>query len=317
MFSELPKLLGREFAVGYFLPVAAIAAGAYFALSDFGLAEGIRQLLAKDLWVGVSFAVAATWLLSLVAMAVNRPVIRVLEGYGAINPIQLVRFLQYRSFDKLQQRIDALAAQGGRDSERLRGELEAQFAAGFPSRRDLVLATAFGNTIRAFEDYPRVIYGFDSIEGWDRLVAIVPPPYRELIDAAKTKVDFSVNIWLGALLLAAAYAAMAIAWWRLPSAWYPVLALVIAWLAARAAKASAYEWGVTIKSAIDVFLPELATKMGYRLPAKAAEQRKFWTLLSQMFLYRHAPTFSDLDKYRISTPVRGNPKKRSQGKRGS
>jgi hypothetical protein len=91
-------------------------------------------------------------------------------------------------------------------------------------------------------------------------------------------------------------------------------ALAIAWLAARSARANAYAWGVTIKSAIDVFLPELATKMSYRLPAKASEQRKFWRLLSQVFLYRDAPTFSALDKYRTAPPVRASNERDSKRK---
>ncbi|HEX9812836.1 MAG TPA: hypothetical protein VGA88_12235 [Burkholderiales bacterium] len=314
MFSELPKLLGREFAIGYFLPVLAIAAGGYIGLDHFGLADGIRQFLSKDVWAGTTLAVAVIWLSSLAAMAVNRTVIRVLEGYGTINPIWALRFFQCHAFDRMQREIEAMASIDGDDSVRRRARLEAEFAARYPSRRDLVLATAFGNTIRAFEDYPRVIYGFDSIEGWDRLVAIVPPPYREMIDAAKTKVDFSANIWFGALLLAAGYVGLALAWSRLPSAWYPLAALAIAWLAARSARANAYAWGVTIKSAIDVFLPELATKMSYRLPAKASEQRKFWRLLSQVFLYRDAPTFSALDKYRTAPPVRTSNERNSKRK---
>src|SRR5712692_4078105 len=71
----------------------------------------------------------------------------------------------------------------------------------FPPEEDQLLPTAFGNTIKAFETYPDVMYGFDAIEGWTRLLAVIPKDYRELIETTKAETDFWVNLWFISLLI--------------------------------------------------------------------------------------------------------------------
>ena len=63
----------------------------------------------------------------------------------------------------------------------------------------MLLPTSFGNIIRVIEIYPRVMYGFESIEGWARLLAVIPTDYRNLINAAKSDIDFWINIFFLAL----------------------------------------------------------------------------------------------------------------------
>jgi hypothetical protein len=65
----------------------------------------------------------------------------------------------------------------------------------------LTLPTRFGNAIRSFEVYSRIIYGLEAIDGWPRLLAVIPADYRQAIDDAKAQVDFWVNIWMGSLLI--------------------------------------------------------------------------------------------------------------------
>ena len=51
-----------------------------------------------------------------------------------------------------------------------------------------------GTLSALFEVYPRVMYGLESIEGWDRILAVVPKDYRTLMDSAKAQTDFWINI---------------------------------------------------------------------------------------------------------------------------
>ncbi len=319
MFGELPKLFGREFAIGYFLPVCAIAGGVYFVLAAFGHGQSIKDFFPDDLAVGATGAVVSIWLVSVALLAMNRSIVRVLEGYGTVNPFRLIKFLQRWKFDNLQKSledvIEKIYAYGKKPPKEMSyelGRLQGEIARDFPSTKDQLLPTAFGNTIRAFEDYPRVVYGFEAIEGWDRLMAIIPQEYRDEANTTKTRVDFSVNVWLGASLLALGYVVMAIITKAAPDLWFPLVAVVVSWRAAHAARAAAYEWGVAVKAAFDVFLPELAVKLGYVLPHKASDQRRFWELLSQTFIMRSPDALSDLDKFRIPLPQRRKKKKRTK-----
>ena len=49
-----------------------------------------------------------------------------------------------------------------------------------------------------------------------------------------------------------------------------------------------YAWGDLVKAAFDCFLPELAIKLGYKLPVKGAEQKKFWVAVSRRSIF-HKP----------------------------
>ena len=44
-------------------------------------------------------------------------------------------------------------------------------------------------------------------------------------------------------------------------------------------------WGGLVKSAFDLYLPELAEKLGYRLPGTVEERGQFWEDVNAMFLY--------------------------------
>ena len=71
----------------------------------------------------------------------------------------------------------------------------------FPDEEAWLLPTSFGNTIRAFEVYPRVMYGLDAIPGWLRILAVIPKDYRESVDNAKAQVDFWLNLWFLSILM--------------------------------------------------------------------------------------------------------------------
>ena len=61
--------------------------------------------------------------------------------------------------------------------------------------------------------------------------------------------------------------------------WIPGLALVFSWLFAQWARGAAYEWGIMVKSAVDLYLPDLSQKLGYKLPENHSERREFWNII--------------------------------------
>jgi hypothetical protein len=57
------------------------------------------------------------------------------------------------------------------------------------------------------------------------------------------------------------------------------------WLAYEAAAERTRAWGDLVRSAFDLFLPELAKKMGYTLPSEREQRRWFWQDATSSFLY--------------------------------
>lgn len=80
MFPDFPNLFGKSFAIGFFLPGALLVV----ALLRLGDAFGIVVLEewpdAGDL-LGAAAVLFAMWLVAILLMAVNRPLVRALEGY--------------------------------------------------------------------------------------------------------------------------------------------------------------------------------------------------------------------------------------------
>jgi hypothetical protein len=173
----------------------------------------------------------------------------------------------------------------------------------FPSREDLILPTAFGNVLRAFEDYSLHLYGFEAIKGWSRLHGAMPKDFRELIGSNQASCDMWVSLWVVSVVLAAESLFM------LPWPFQIIVAgacVSLAWFCVSRAREAAIDWGEWVKAAFDLYLPKLCKQLGYGLPKTADEVKRFWNgfsgvtnfglkeSLEQMDAYRAAPT-SDED----------------------
>ncbi len=168
----------------------------------------------------------------------------------------------------------------------------------FPRERDQVLPTRLGNVIRAFEVYSYYVYGLDSIPGWLRLQGVIPDSYSKLIENARAEVDFFVNCCALFALIAAASLAFAL-WQAFPvlqdgtapdiSVWQHLsacaLAAVASYISYDMAVLRAPEWGDLVRSAFDLYLPDLVKQLGYTLPDAAADRRGFWGALASVFVF--------------------------------
>jgi hypothetical protein len=186
----------------------------------------------------------------------------------------------------------------------------------FPRERKHVLPTRFGNILRAFETYSYDVYGIDSIPGWLRLSGVIPEDFQKLIANARAEVDFFLNNCL--LLSAIGVVTLIATVWSVMGLWLPLAApdFHISWLLAgevapvlavacyHMAVSRAPAWGNLVRSAFDLYLPNLAKQMGYALPATLGEQTRFWKKIDDMFLYskpvpdvfRRPPPPADDDK---------------------
>jgi hypothetical protein len=326
MISEITKSFAKAFLVGHLLPAILFVAFAKFAVGyagSTGLVVFFKNLSEANNLVDLG---VFGLILGLLLSTLNREIIRVFEGYGTINPFKLRQFIpcsylnEKRRFLRLDKRIETLSdlvTQPGATADTWTelGTLQTRFASDFPEKERQVLATRFGNTIRAFERYSSVAYKFTAIEGTNRLNAFIDETTREDVAWAKSKVDFWVNISVLSLLAVLVW----IFFGPSPAAAAAPLALpaglLVAFGAIKLARHAAYEWGVSVKSSIDLALPKLAEGLGYDLPVEANRQQMFWSRLSQHFLLRDATTLHDLEEFRKKPADDGKPAQKAVPKR--
>jgi hypothetical protein len=299
MFSELPKLLDRDFVIGYFLPVALFVTGTLSLLTGFGMIMEVQRLLPfgpnVDALLGTTLLAVATWIGAVLLLTANRGILRILEGYGKFNPANLLKPLQCRRYRDLMNKKAELEAEAYKaydagntlpaDKAAELDRVARTLADEFPSKEH-ILPTAIGNVIRAFEEYPRLMYGLDDIPGWSRLLTVVPKDYRALIDSAKAQADFWVNLMVFSVLFILEYIGCAINEGNLPVLWMPFAAIVVYLISYWRARSQMIEWGDNVKAAYDVFLPELRKKLGFAPQALNTMERKTWVDFSQAIIYR-------------------------------
>lgn len=293
MFSELPKLFDRNFAIAFFLPAAL------FVLASVGIMDGfgrLPQTLPKfrdEALTATTLAGVASWFGGGVLLVLNYEIYRLLEGYGPFNPFGLLKPFALRRYRRQARTLKALNAASSSYGNESPAELEherqlvmKELASKYPPTEELVLPTAFGNTIRAFEAYTFQMYGLDAIPGWTRLQAVIPKDYRQLVDDAKALTDFWVNLSVLGFLLMLEYVSFVVATGRVVMTWIPLLAVGLVVIASNRSRESAAAWGDTVKGAFDVFLPELRKKLSFAQPSDIKAERLLWTRFSQALAYR-------------------------------
>ena len=296
MFGELPKLFDRNFAMAFFLPVVLFIGLIAEIASRFDKGVSLITTLEADLIVGATLLGVVSWLGGIFLLVTNRGLYRFLEGYGKWNPLKVFGRFEKRYYNRLSKVLSELDDQYSAcidadkvfpaESQARRSKLMEELVQRFPDKEELMLPTPFGNTLRAFETYPRKMYGIESIYGWSRLLAIIPKEFRELMDNAKTQVDFWVNIGFLSILLLLEYAGLAIYTRSLEAWWIPVLIFVMAVFSPNFARNSAVEWGDYVKSAFDVFAPKLRETLGIPTPTNRELEKEQWTRFSQAIIYR-------------------------------
>jgi len=303
MLGKLPDLLNKNFVIGYFMPTFILFVGAYSVYvhlinklnASFDILQKIHE---SSAFVGTTLVVLLSWIGGILLLAINRNIIRFLEGYGSINPLQLFLSIQIRSFRRLKMRkfeLDKLRDKAREKGNNLSPKLLAErtkvitrLAWDFPDSEEYVLPTSFGNVLRSFEVYPRVMYGIDSIPAWPRLYAVIPKDYREALDDAKALMDFWINLLLASILILVEYLLIAAInrQFNRSSIFIAAFLVFASIVAYNRAKASALGWGNLVRSSFDLFLDDLRLKLGYLNPASPARQREMWTSFSRAVLYQ-------------------------------
>lgn len=302
MLGEVAKLFDRNFAIAYFLPAVGFVAATHFVATHRGILQPVFIPEKETLFQNVTLFLLMTLLVAVMLSVLNRGVVRLMEGYWPFRLgqyLNLVERWRYRRLLEHELRIDEERDKYSADDlpqniRQKRNRIKRRKAQRFPDKPHLILPTSFGNTFRAFETYPRAVYGIDAIPGWYRLLGVVPAEYRGLIDAARARIDLWVNFSFLAALAILEYATFALVAKGVEMSsrqnlwWFPVLMLVLAYLGYRLATNAVAEWGHWVKSAFDLYLPELRKKLEFAVPNTTEEQKAMWAGFSQAAVYRSA-----------------------------
>ena len=271
--------------------------------------EVLKVKSADFLKDGLPLAILA-FVLAIFLQSLNREFIRLLEGYWS--PKGLRRWLtgpQRKIFKELRGKYEYLRRE--RDEHRINKPSEGfpqdkelqkvalRLANNFPSKENLVLPTSFGNTMRAYEDYPRVIYGFESIQGWSRVQPLMPDKSLELLTRIRAPLDMWVNIfYLSAIVMLGGCFLPFINLQSKPF-WFAGMAVVFAIISYRRARSSAERYGEFIKAMFDLYVPELCKKLGYSLSPEPKTNRNFFKAFSQMIVYRNADSLNTMASFGV------------------
>ncbi|WP_233857967.1 hypothetical protein [Paraburkholderia sp. HD33-4] len=325
MLSGLSKLLDKAFILGFFLPALLGFTGFLAANADIpAFCELLNKATSDSEKVGgLFYFVIVVWVLSLILLVLNNWFYQVLEGYkwpfdreAWKREQRNRRKRQLDLIDRLRTELDTAnstierlkdskesaeyrTAESNRTTVRARlYRTQEQNARDFPRYENLVLSTAFGNTLRAFEGYSSEVYKVDSIFVWPRLLAVIPKDYQAAIADARAPVDFLVGLVVLGTFTFIFTLVRAIDMWLVEGLAgnclladllrNAAIAAAIAAIAYRLAILAARSWGDVVKAAFDLYLPALAEQLGFVLPTSQAAQRKFWAAWNMQFRF-HAP----------------------------
>jgi len=190
--SELNKIFGRDFLIAFFVPALFFLLGNFFLLGLFGVDTPLAHVNWRRPLEDTSFLVIVALIFAIFLQAVNREIFRTAEGYWPNWLRRPLNGFHRNRFRKLTDKVNELYNQEGEIDEQQFNAFSLRAAMEYPSTEAQVLPTSFGNAVRAYEDYPRAIYGFESINGWSRLQALISPEFRDVLSQDRARVD----LWL-------------------------------------------------------------------------------------------------------------------------
>jgi hypothetical protein len=207
-----------------------------------------------------------------------------------------VRFLNRLGFNPDKDSTHSLTDDESRDWELLSSqlpEIEHKLDLYYPSTFHAVLPTRIGNTITAFQDYPRTRYGMDWIALWPRLIPVLKDnDYMDLLDKDKDAFDFLLNTCLVIILLGVEIVYMELFLGNLLHSFLiGFITLLISSVLYNGALAAAYRWGMAVRVAFDLYRHDLSLQLGLHPAETFEEEYERWQQVSRFLLYRRKGTW--------------------------
>ncbi len=320
--SDIAGVFSRYFIVGFFLP-------AFFVL--LALAQCVDGAFLPQVYVhassGARVAIigGAGLAVGLLLLGLNYNVVRLYEGYPleATGSIPLVKIV-YRTLLHAQR----LRFRRGRrkcESHRLddQGRFNALWRLGlrFPYDREnldstaMLLPTAFGNAIRAFEARSFVNWHLNSIGAWPHIENLLSEQEAQVLADSKGDVAFFLNSSLLSIASAVVLAVDLLEHHGAGSLLFLAIPVAVAFVAYAAAIGAAERWGSVVCACIDLHRLELYAKLGVRAPIDFTQERLIaWNLNSTLLLGGHVPDALAAGSDANPTDTLGSSPPKHQGK---
>ena len=167
--------------------------------------------------------------------------------------------------------------------------IKAELLMYYPYDREELLPTSFGNIFRAFESYPTIRYGIDSIIIWPRLINVIPSDFSDSLEKANNSIVFFLVSSTFAFIFGSEYLAIGISKFHLPinSYYYFIfsaLFFILSYSFYRMSLKAALNFGEVYKSCFDLFRSNLIESFGINFRLSLKEERKFWEKLRQFII---------------------------------
>jgi hypothetical protein len=305
--SDFLKLLIQSFNLSSSFPALVFVILVQLYIVPLLPEESPLRLLQSWRDVGsVGACVVLVALISYLLTVVNRPLIRFFEGYWFQDQWPFNAWKQRNQeyvrdttelIRGLERQVDALIEQGREErrkdvlerAEELalqKRQLIREIADKYPEDPEYVLSLPLGNVLSAAEQYPRRVFGIDSVVLWPFLVpTLMEQGYSQVIVREKDVLDFCVN--LTAVMGAFGCLLGAIEWWV--NGLSPELGIKLLFVALGCAVLfylsiqGGMGWGAAIRSAFVIFREELRRTLHLRQPRDYGEEREIWRSASNFF----------------------------------
>lgn len=310
MFGKITEVFDRNFLIGYFLPVLTFMIAGLELAKHFGIWEGVLddKILVSLVMDSIIFGMASL-LLSLFMITNNITLLRLMCGYGRYNPLRIFKFIEYARCEyqnnKYHRELDIYT---NTKPEKRTGEqkinliyLGREVAESIPEE-DSYLPTRLGNTVAALEYYPTKMYGIDMQPAWYRLIAVIPDNYLRELYTARSYVDFWANIWIFSIIIMLEYSFLITYTGVTDLLWIPPLCLLVSTLSMQYTRTAVLEWGNFVKSAFDLFLPNLRNLLLFDKPTSFEEEKELWKNFSMASMYNQTDKMDAIrNKYTRNT----------------
>lgn len=171
----------------------------------------------------------------------------------------------------------------------LLAQLEGEFAP------FTTLPTSFGNTLLAFEYYPKKRYKIESVYLWPCLLPILEEKkFMQFLNNEKSRVDFLLNLIVVSFVIAVESILLFLFYEG--SLYYPALLCVLVCLIIFlyiAVVFAARDWGTMVKAAFDLYRYDLHKSLHLKpiSDGNLHEERKVWDELSEFLIYGNFSRF--------------------------
>jgi hypothetical protein len=316
-FSDVVSFLAQSFKLAAVIPAFAFAFLHELVIFPHLPQRGLIGQVA-DLDVSGKAIVAGVFslLIGYTLTIINVPLVRIFEGYPWRWTFfgRLLTDCQQARLEKLEKANTAGAVQLRKAIAQLKEEARA-YEVGHPRRERIykewetleeilgqeerlcaderreympsnpaeLLPTGLGNTIRAFEDYSWARYGVDAVVLWPRLLpTLTNENYASYVEREKAGFDFPLNMsfLLGVLAFEVAYVGLIYGESYLPWLCGAALSVFLSFVFYKVSISGAFNWGITVRVAFDLYRYKLLKALGGRAPKRFQDEVARWKQMS-------------------------------------